>query len=302
MSNAALSQLRPRVVGFFAFREKAGHSALLRAAATVFTRRGWKVLAGKALRRALGPKIPCVDDQVLAQRSSLIVSLGGDGTLLGAASLGAPLGKPVLGLNLGGLGFITAMDPAGLDVKLDALLVGSCRFEARRMVRAEVYRRGRRVAVVDALNELVLARNEVGRLAGMQASLDGRFLAGFRADGLIFSTPTGSTAYNLSVGGPLVDPASPVLLLSLVSPHTLGNRPLVLPDHRVLGLELPQGGLNLAADGRRSVLLRAGDTVRLFRSPLSVTLVFAPDHDPWAVLRDKLGWQGALVVSGGRRA
>jgi NAD+ kinase len=156
--------------------------------------------------------------------------------------------------------------------------------------------------VMDALNELVLARPEVGRLARMQASVDGRFLAGFRADGLIFSTPTGSTAYNLSVGGPLVDPASPVLLLSLISPHTLGARPLVLPDDRILELSLPEGGLELAADGRGEVLLKAGDRVRFSRSPLSVKLVFAPDHDPWAVLRDKLGWQGAAGAPGGRRA
>lgn len=299
---ALLSRLRPRAAGFFAFLEKPGQRALMRTAAASFAACGWKVMGVEPLCKALGPSVPCLTGPALAKRCSLLVSLGGDGTLLGAAALAAPLGRPVLGVNLGGLGFITAFGPAGLDAKLRALLKGRARVETRRMVRAEVLRRGRRAMVLDALNELVLARHEVGHLARMEASLDGRFLAGFRADGLIFSSPTGSTAYNLSVGGPMVDPASPVLLLSLISPHTLGHRPLVLPDDSVLELKLPVGGLELVADGRRGFPLQAGDAVRLFRSPLSVKLVFAPDHDPWAVLRDKLGWQGAAEAPGGRRA
>jgi len=301
MSMDRLGRLRPRVAGFFAFREMSGRRALLRAAAASFAGLGWKVVAVPALKKALGPKVPTVGDRTLAQRCSLLVSLGGDGTLLGAAALAAPLGRPVLGLNLGGLGFITAFGPADLDGKLHALLGGPCRIEERRMVRAEVRRRGKVVAVLDALNELVLGRPEVGRLARMQASVDGHFLAGFRADGLIFSTPTGSTGYNLSAGGPLVDPASPVLLLSLISPHTLSHRPLVLPDKRVLELTL-HGAMELAADGRPGLVLKSGDALRLLRSPLSVKLVLTPDHDPWAVLRDKLGWQGAVGWPGDRRA
>jgi NAD+ kinase len=301
MSMTLLSRLRPHVAGFFAFREKPGQRALMRTAEAAFAGSGWKVLAVPVLRAALGAGVAVVGDRALARRCSLLVSLGGDGTLLGAAALAAPLGRPVLGLNLGGLGFITAFGPSALDAKLRTLLKGPCRLETRRMVRAEVRRAGRRVLLLDAVNDLVLARPEVGRLARMQASVDGRFLAAFRADGLIFSSPTGSTAYNLSVGGPLVDPASPVLLLSLISPHTLSYRPLVLPDDSVLELK-PEGGLEIAADGRRGLLLKDGDTVRLKRSPLSVKLVLAPDHDPWAVLRDKLGWQGATPTAGVRRA
>jgi NAD+ kinase len=125
----------------------------------------------------------------------------------------------------------------------------------------------------------------------MEASVDGRFLATLRADGLVFSSPTGSTAYSLSLGGPVVDPGAPVLLLSLVAPHTLSARPLALRESSVLELTLASGGLEIAADGKHHVRLRAGDRVRFLRSPFHVGLVFAPSHDPWAVLRSKLGWQ-----------
>jgi NAD+ kinase len=299
---ANLSGLKPRAAGFFAYQAKTEQVPLLRSAAACFARLGWRVRAVPALRRVLGTAAVYAPESGLARGSGLLVSLGGDGTLLGAAALAAPAGLPVLGLNLGGLGFMTAFGPAGLDGRLEALLKGRCRIEQRRMVRAELLRRGRRVARWDALNEFVLARPDVGRMATFHASVDGSFLAAFRADGLIFSSPTGSTAYNLSVGGPLVDPSSPVLLLSLISPHTLSHRPLVLPDGKVLQLQLPSAGLTLAADGRRAGLLKAGDSLRLSRSPHSVRLVFAPDHNPWSVLRDKLGWQGAVKSLGVRRA
>jgi len=104
------------------------------------------------------------------------------------------------------------------------------------------------------------------------------------------------------VGGPVLDPGSPVLLLTLVAPHTLGNRPLVLRENAVLDLDLPDGGMELAADGKSVIQLRGGDRVRLQRSPFQVGLVHTPDHDPWAVLRDKMGWQGTAPALGGRRA
>ncbi len=288
-----LAALRPRAAGFFAFRAKAGQEGLLRAAAEAFRRRGWRVLCVPALRAALGPLASAREPAALARDSSLLVSLGGDGTLLGAAVLGAPRRRPVLGINLGGLGYITAAAPEAVaGGGLEGLLDGACRIEVRRMARAEVLRGGRRVLRCEALNDVVLARPQVGRIALMRARVGGAFLAQFRADGLVFSTPTGSTAYNLSVGGPLVEPAAPVLVLSLISPHTLSNRPLVLPDDRVLEIE-PGGDMELAVDGRRPAAVRAGDKVRLSRSPLDARLVFAPGHDPWAVLRGKLGWQGA---------
>lgn len=300
---ARLRELRPKTVGLFAFAVKPEQAALMRTATAAFAKAGWKTLAVPALRQALGGEADAyVGPAALAKRAALLVSLGGDGTLLGAARLAAPLGRPVLGVNLGGLGFMTAFGPRNLDAELGALLKGACRMEERRLVRAVVLRKGRQVAVHDALNDLVLARTGAGRLARMEATVDGRFLGSFRADGLIFASPTGSTAYALSVGGPVVDARSPVLLLALVAPHTLGNRPLVLRESSVLELALPDGGLELASDGGQVLKLRAGDRLRLQRSPYHASLVLPSGHDAWAVLRDKLGWQGQTRPAGGRRA
>lgn len=297
-----LKHLRPRAAGFFSLKPLREKAALLKLAGDAFRRRGWTVFAVPALRSALGREASYLPEASLARRSSLLVSLGGDGTLLGAAALAAPLQRPLLGINLGGLGFMTAFGPEGLGQSLDGLLSGSCRLEPRRLVRAEILRGGRVLASAEALNDLVIARRGAGRMRRMLASVDGRFLAGFRADGLVFSSPTGSTAYNLSVGGPLADASADVVLLSLISPHALSHRPLVLQGDRSLELELPEAGLMLAADGRPGPALKAGDRVRLKRSPRIVPLVFLPGHDAWSVLRDKLGWQGAAASLGQRRA
>jgi NAD+ kinase len=293
---------KSRIAGLFAYQAKPDQRAKLRDAAQSLLDAGWTVLALPALKPALtGLKLAYVGPETLAKRSSVLVSLGGDGTLLGAARLAAPLGKKVLSVNLGGLGFMTALGPEALRQRLPLLLANGGLEESRRLARAELWRSGKKIAVIDALNDLVLGRSSAGRLARLQASIDGRFLAQFRADGLIFATPTGSTAYALSVGGPVIDARTPVLLLALVSPHTLSNRPLVLPESSRLDLELPDAGLELSADGAKPLRLRAGDRLRLMRSPYQARLIFPKDHDNWAVLRDKLGWQG-LGVKGKRRA
>jgi NAD+ kinase len=207
----------------------------------------------------------------------------------------------LLGVNLGGLGFMTAVSPERLDTQLSQLLLGTCRVEERRMIRAEVWRRGRRKVVADALNDVSVARAGVGRLIQLEASVDGRFLASFRVDGLVFSTPTGSTAYSLSLGGPVLDPTAPAFLLTLIAPHTLSSRPLALHDSRIVELRVPTAGMELSADGKRPLRLYADDRIRLARAPFNARLVFPPSHDPWAVLRNKLGWQGH-GLRGGHRA
>jgi NAD+ kinase len=284
---------KPRVAGLFIFEAKPEQRLALRVAATALLRAGWKLLAVPVLRPSLaGLKVGFATPAAVARRSGVMVSLGGDGTLLGAAALAAPLNKPVLGVNLGGLGFMTALSPDGLGLRLPQVLDGGGREEPRRLVRGELWRSKRRVAVLEALNDLVVARAGAGRLTRLQATLDGSFLGQFRADGLIFASPTGSTAYALSVGGPVVDPRTKVLLLALVSPHTLSNRPLVIAEDSVLDLQLPDSGIEIYADGNQSIRAKAGDRLRLMRSPHQARLIFAAEHDPWAVLRDKLGWQG----------
>lgn len=300
---AKLRELKPRVAGLFAYQAPAGQAELMRTAAEALREAGWSCLAVPELKHALGKLARYASPGVLAKRAGLLISLGGDGTLLGAAHLAAPMSKPVLGINLGGLGFMTAIAPVRLHAELSQLLAGNCRIDDRRLVRAVVVRRRRKPIMLDALNDLSVARTGAGRLVRMDASVDGRFLATLRADGLVFSSPTGSTAYSLSLGGPVVDPSAPVLLLTLVAPHTLSARPLALRESSVLELALSSGGLEIAADGKRHVRLLAGDRVRFQRSPFHVGLVFPPSHDPWAVLRNKLGWQEhRTTLSGGGHA
>jgi len=296
---AKLRELKPRIAGLFSYLAPPDKAELMRSAARVLADAGWSCLAVPALKPALGKLARYASPGQLARRSSLLISLGGDGTLLGAAHWAAPQGKPVLGINLGGLGFMTAVAPTRLEAGLGALLSGACRIEDRRLVRAVILRKGKKPVILEALNDLSVARLGPGRLVRMEASVDGRFLATLRADGLVFSSPTGSTAYSLSLGGPVVDPGAPVLLLSLFAPHTLSARPLVLRESSVLELTLASGGLEIAADGKHHVRLHAGDRVRFQRSPLHVGLVFAPSHDPWAVLRSKLGWQEHRTSPGG---
>lgn len=263
---------------------------------------GWKLAAVPALRPALqGLKVAYATGPSLARKSGVLISLGGDGTLLGAARLAGPLEKPVLSVNLGGLGFMTAVGPEHLGHKLPRLLAAEGELELRSMIRAELWRSGRRVLALDALNDIALARASAGRMARFQASIDGQFLAEFRADGLVFASPTGSTAYALSVGGPIIDARTPVNLLALVSPHTLSNRPLVLPASSRLQVLLPEAGLGLSCDGDKPLHLKAGDSLVLASSPHHAHLILAKGRDPWSVLRNKLGWQG-LGPKGLRRA
>lgn len=274
----------------------------MREAAEALAAAGWKLAAVPELKAALqGLRVSFAAGPALARKSGVLISLGGDGTLLGAARLAAPLGRPVLSVNLGGLGFMTAVGPEHVGQKLPKLLSTEGEVELRGMVRAELWRAGKRLLILDALNDIALARPSAGRMARLQASIDGQFLAEFRADGLVFASPTGSTAYALSVGGPIIDARTPVNLLALVSPHTLSNRPLVLPAKSRLQVLLPEAGLGLSADGGKPLTLKAGDSLVLGTSPHQARLILAKGRDPWSVLRNKLGWQG-LGPKGVRRA
>ena len=262
----------------------------------------WKLAAVPELKAALkGLPVSYAAGAVFARKSGVLISLGGDGTLLGAARLAAPLKRPVLSVNLGGLGFMTAVGPEHVGQKLPKLLSTDGEVELRGMVRVELWRGTKRALVLDALNDIALARASAGRMARFQASVDGQFLAEFRADGLVFASPTGSTAYALSVGGPIIDARTPVNLLALVSPHTLSNRPLVLPASSRLQVLLPEAGLGLSTDGAKPMTLKAGDRLVLGSAPYQARLILAKARDPWAVLRNKLGWQG-LGPKGVRRA
>jgi NAD+ kinase len=228
---------------------------------------------------------------VAAEVDALVV-LGGDGTLLAASHL---LDKPVpvLGVNFGHLGFLTEITMAELHPALEGVLRGDYRFEERRMLRATVEREDEPPVTGDVLNDVVVTKAALSRIIELEVSVDGLFVSSFRADGLILSSPTGSTAYNLAAGGPILHPALSAMVLTPISPHMLSNRPIVIGDESVVEVRLVaarEGEVHITFDGQRGFPLACTDTVKVTRSPRSLRLVKAPDRDYFEVLRTKLKW------------
>jgi NAD+ kinase len=221
----------------------------------------------------------------------LVVVLGGDGTLLSVArSLEREV--PILGVNLGTLGFLTEVGRADLYPALIDLLAGRYRIEERSLLDVRLERADGGGAAWRVLNDAVITKSALARIVELTYRIDGHLLAACRSDGLIISTPTGSTAYNLSAGGPILDPQLPVVVLTPICPHTLTLRPVVVPDSSVIEvtLETPREEVYLTLDGQEGAPLDEGDRVRVSRSQAKVRLVKTTDRGFYDGLRDKLHW------------
>ncbi|MGE3774960.1 MAG: NAD(+)/NADH kinase [Gammaproteobacteria bacterium] len=232
------------------------------------------------------------DDALVADRD-LVITVGGDGTLLRAAKLVFPRAVPLLGINLGRLGFLADLSPQQVAQGLDAILAGRYVEEARAVLSCELVRDGAVVAAHTALNDVVIQRWSTPRLITLNTYVDGRFVHTQRADGLIVSTPTGSTAYALSGGGPILDPAVPAILLVPICPHSLTNRPLVIPDSARVEIDVgPEDAAHSSvnADGFALPGWRPGDRVRITKHQAGVHLLHPAGHDHFATLRAKMQW------------
>jgi len=234
--------------------------------------------------------------EVAAQVDAVVV-LGGDGTLLAASRLiDRPV--PILGVNFGSLGFLTEITLGELYPTLECVLEGRYRYEERRMLRGLVRREGQPDVTDDALNDVVVTKATLSRIIELDVSVDGLFVSTFRADGLIVSSPTGSTAYNLAAGGPILHPTLSAIVLTPICPHMLTNRPLVVSDGSAIEVRLraPQDGeVHLTFDGQRGFPLRRQDSVQVTRSPRTLRLVTAAGRDFFEVLRTKLKWGESTV-------
>jgi NAD+ kinase len=232
------------------------------------------------------------DKSDMFARADAIAVLGGDGTLLATARLAGEREVPIVGVNLGGLGFLTEVSIEDLSAAVDRALRGEAEIDRRRMLRATVRRGSGEAEVYQALNDAVLSRGSLGRIINVETHVDGKFLALFKADGVIIATPTGSTAYSLSAGGPIVHPSVRVVVLAPICPHTLSVRPIVIDDASVLAFRLRSPGeeLLLTLDGQQTVRLSADDTVEVTRSPHFACLVRSPQLGFYDLLRTKLGW------------
>lgn len=245
----------------------------------------------------LFPAIPAAPREELFRECDTILVLGGDGTLLGAAREAAVAGIPLLGINLGSLGFLTGTPFPEARTVLAHLFAGEVRIDERLLLASEVVRGGANVARHHCLNDAVINKGAMARVVSIEVAVDGRPLTTFRADGLILATPTGSTAYCMAAGGPILTPGLDCLALVPICPHTLTHRPLVLSaDASVeITLRADHQDIHLTLDGQEGIRLQTGDRITLRRSPHRVRLIHDPAYDYYAVLRAKLGWGGDLA-------
>jgi len=237
----------------------------------------------------VGPGLPRSE---VAATADLVIVLGGDGTLLSVARLIGSREVPILGVNLGGLGFLTEVTLDELFPTLEAVLRDQYSLSRRLTLTVRVLRGGELVAGFEALNDAVINKTALSRIVDLETHVNGEYVATFRADGLILSTPTGSTAYCLAAGGPIIYPTLPALVIIPICPHTLTNRPLVVPDSAVV--EIIQGSegedVHLTVDGQVGVDLRYRDVVAVQRSTRSIALVKSPKLNYFDLLRTKLKW------------
>lgn len=234
------------------------------------------------------------DDADLAKGTDLVVSLGGDGSMLRAVELAAPFDVPVLGVNFGQLGYLTEVEPAGMIDAVAAVLDGTAGVELRLRVGVSVLRSdGSEIEIGSALNEALVERDESGRTVRLGLSIDGEFFINYNADGVIIASPTGSTAYSLSARGPIVAPMHEALIVTPVSPHQLFDRSLILAPDSVAQIEvLPDRGASLSLDGRTVMRLDPGDKVRCTRSARPARIVSLRSGGFLTVLKTKFGLNG----------
>ncbi len=252
-------------------------------------RRGLEVESDEAMAGAGGSPSVAVFDPAAAY--DLVVVLGGDGTLLSVARA-LQCEAPILGVNLGTLGFLTDVGRAELYPALVDLLAGNYRIEERALLDVRLERATGEVASWRVLNDAVITKSALARIVELIYRIDGKLLAACRSDGLIISTPTGSTAYNLSAGGPILEPHLPVVVLTPICPHTLTLRPVVVLDSSVIEvtLETPREEVFLTLDGQEGAPLDRGDRVLVRRSEARVRLIKTAGHSFFDGLRDKLHW------------
>ncbi|HUU46988.1 MAG TPA: NAD(+)/NADH kinase [Acidobacteriota bacterium] len=251
---------------------------------------GWPVVATERIDLVRKPDDHGIPGGVFDDRVDLLLALGGDGTILTAVRTAAPFGAPVLGINLGTLGFLSAVSSELAVAALDRIRVGDYRIEERLML--QVSERERTGESWSGLNDIVLDKGGIARMARFHVSLNGEFVSQFDGDGLIAATPTGSTAYSLSVGGPILMPTMNAFVLAPISPHTLAQRPMVFADtdHLEVTVSSAAGSVMLTVDGQRTRELEHGTSVEIARSPHSARLIDFSDRSFLKVLREKLHW------------
>ena len=268
---------------------KPNHSAARQTAADLST---WLAKRGIAQTgEAVSAGEPRTDTRLLLN-ADLIVVLGGDGTMISTARMIGERDVLVLGINYGSLGYLTDFRIEEMFPAIEAIIAGGYEIDRRVMLDAEHWREKDKLAAGRVLNDVVINKAALARIIEIKVKLSDLFVNSFRADGLIVSTPTGSTAYNLSAGGPIIYPSMNAVVLTPICPFTLTNRPIVVPDHAEIELTLDNQneGVILSLDGQIGYPMRAGDSVKIRKSKTTFNLVQPANRNYFDVLRDKLKW------------
>lgn len=270
---------------------------------TFLRSKGVAVLFGEETLAALpahssdgGLRQGCRDDEMGAN-ADLVIVVGGDGSLLGFGREMAASGVPVVGINRGGLGFLAAISPEQIEAKFAEILAGQYSVQNHFLLQASVLRNGEVVAQQSALNDVVVSPSGVMGMMEFALWLDDEFVYDQRSDGLIVASPTGSTAYSLSAGGPIMHPALDALVLVPMFPHTLTSRPLVVPGDKVLRLRLlasPGSVPQISCDSQVQIRFEAGDEIRIQKHPDALKLLYPSDHSFYEACRSKLDWASRL--------
>jgi NAD+ kinase len=228
----------------------------------------------------------------VAAASDLLLVLGGDGTLLAAARVAAPRGIPILPINMGSLGFLTSFRLEELYPALEDILAGRLTISERVMLHAELQRGDKILDKQTVVNEVVINKGALARMIELELSIDKDFVCRYRADGLIVASPTGSTAYSLSAGGPIVHPSVESFIITPICPHTLSDRPVVVGDTSIIEVKLSAGteSVFLTLDGQKGIPLQATDRVRISRAQQLLKLIQTPNKSYFEILRNKLKW------------
>ena len=272
-----------RRIGLIGNSEKAACAATLRQAARLIRRAGRKAITGD-------------DAAALAREVDLLLVFGGDGTLLHVARKIAGSPTPILGVNIGGLGFLTGVPSAELAGALKCVWAGEFKFESRALIEVVGSCNGKPIRET-ALNDIVVGRGAVSRLIALDVGVDGELITRYRCDGLIISSPTGSTAYSLAAGGAVVLPTADVFAITPICPHALSNRSIILPLSSKISVKAisPLPATILSADGQLVAELAAGDEVIIRRSRAAIRLMHLADSSFFDALRHKLQWRGAYL-------
>lgn len=224
--------------------------------------------------------------------ADLIIVLGGDGTLLSVARIAHPFNVPILAVNLGSLGFLTEVTLPDLYEVLEKVLNGQFDFEPRMLLYACLWRNGQKVEEYHVLNDVVINKGVLARIVNLEVRVNNQYMTSYRADGLIIATPTGSTAYSLSAGGPIMHPSMNALVLSPICPFTLTNRSIVIPDqsHIQVALATENENVRVTLDGQEGCDMVQGDVLEVKKTQTTIKLIQAPGKNYYQILRKKLHW------------